>query len=159
MLPGVQLASNIASEVPHVYRTQIKEMVSPAEMIKMLESDFVERASEDAKISQEDLRFLSKMKEGIRLKDDGHLEMPLPFKSDKPNLPDNKACTIHRLKFLERKLRRKRQYYLDYKKFMEEIIAHGDAEKVPEQDIDKTPAWYIPHHGVYHPQKPGKIFF
>lgn len=46
---------------------------------------------------------------------------------------------------------------MDYKKFMDEIIALGDAERVPEQDIDKRPAWYIPHHGVYHPQKPGKI--
>lgn len=46
---------------------------------------------------------------------------------------------------------------MDYKKFMDEIIALGDAERVPEQDIDKRPAWYIPHHGVYHPLKPGKI--
>lgn len=45
---------------------------------------------------------------------------------------------------------------MDYKKFMEEIIAHGNAERVPEQDTGKTLAWYIPHHGVYHPQKPGK---
>lgn len=22
---------------------------------------------------------------------------------------------------------------------------------------DNSPAWYIPHHGVFHPQKPGKI--
>ncbi|XP_078798259.1 uncharacterized protein LOC110014434 isoform X1 [Oryzias latipes] len=132
-------------------------MVSPANVIKLLESDFAERAAEDVKISQEDLRFLTKMKEGIRLKEDGHFEMPLPFKSDKPNLPDNKSCAIHRLRCLERKLRRNKQYYMDYKKFMEEIIAHGDAEKVPEQDINNTPAWYIPHHGVYHPQKPGKI--
>ncbi|KAK7929254.1 hypothetical protein WMY93_005649 [Mugilogobius chulae] len=157
VVPGIQSSSNLTSEVHYVYRTQIKEMVSPADVIKMLESDFVERASEDVKISQEDLRFLKRLKEGIRLKEDGHFEMPLPFKCDRPNLPDNKTCAIHRLKCLERKLRRNEQYYLDYKKFMEEIIAHGDAEKVLEQDIDKTPAWYIPHHGVYHPQKPGRI--
>lgn len=40
---------------------------------------------------------------------------------------------------------------------MDDIIARGDAERVPEEDFNKTPAWYIPHHGVYHPQKPGKI--
>ncbi|KAG7508402.1 hypothetical protein JOB18_012288 [Solea senegalensis] len=32
-----------------------------------------------------------------------------------------------------------------------------NSERVPEEDINKTPAWYIPHHGVYHPQKPGNI--
>lgn len=36
-------------------------------------------------------------------------------------------------------------------------IERGDAEKVPLEELDKSPVWYIPHHGVYHPQKPGKI--
>lgn len=157
VMPGLLSSSDLASEVHYVCRTQIKEVVLPADVIKTLESDFVERASETSPISQEDLRFLSKMEKGIKLKSDGHYEMPLPFKKERPNLPDNKICAIHRLKCLERKLRRSEQYYKDYKTFMDEIIARGDAERVPEEDIDKAPAWYIPHHGVYHPQKPGKI--
>lgn len=40
---------------------------------------------------------------------------------------------------------------------MNETIERGDAEKVPPEELTKIPAWYIPHHGVYHPQKPGKI--
>lgn len=40
---------------------------------------------------------------------------------------------------------------------MANMIACGDAEKVPEKELCNTPVWYIPHHGVYHPQKPGKI--
>lgn len=40
---------------------------------------------------------------------------------------------------------------------MNDIISRGDAEKVPEDETDGSPEWYIPHHGVYHPQKPGKI--
>nr|XP_046179278.1 uncharacterized protein LOC124010653 [Oncorhynchus gorbuscha] len=122
-----------------------------------LESDFNERAAEEDLISQEDIRFLKKMKEGIRRKDNGHYEMPLPFKEERPNLPNNKTCAVHRLKCLERRLRRDKQYYKDYTAFMEETIACGDAEKVSKEEINKHPAWYIPHHGVYHPQKPGKI--
>ncbi|KAJ8404442.1 hypothetical protein AAFF_G00337090 [Aldrovandia affinis] len=157
VMPGLQSSSNLTSEVHYVCRTQIKEVVLPADVIKVLESDFVERASEDSHMSQEDLRFLSKMEKGIRLKDDGHYEMPLPFKKGRPNLPDNKVCAIHRLRCLERKLKGNEQYHKDYKTFMDETITRGDAERVPEKDISKTPAWYIPHHGVYHPQKPGKI--
>lgn len=41
--------------------------------------------------------------------------------------------------------------------FMNETISRKDAEKVPQEEIKKSTAWYIPHHGVYHPQKPGKI--
>ncbi|XP_041916525.1 uncharacterized protein LOC121680986 [Alosa sapidissima] len=40
---------------------------------------------------------------------------------------------------------------------MMDIIARGDAEKVHDGEINSQPAWYILHHGVYHPQKPGKI--
>ena len=40
---------------------------------------------------------------------------------------------------------------------MEDIIKRGDAERVPEEELNNHPVWYIPHHGVYHPQKPGKI--
>lgn len=40
---------------------------------------------------------------------------------------------------------------------MSETISRGDAEKVSKEDVNNSPAWYIPYHGVYHPQKPGKI--
>lgn len=40
---------------------------------------------------------------------------------------------------------------------MNETISRGDAVKVSDEDVDSSPAWYIPHHGVYHPQKPWKI--
>ncbi len=157
MMPGLQSSSNLTSEVHYVCRTQIEEAVSPADVIKVLESDFAERASEDSHISQEDLLFLSKMEKGIRLKEDGHYETPLPFKREIPNLPDNKVGAIHRLRCLERKLKRNEQYYKDYKILMDKIITCGDAEKVPDENINKASAWYIPHHGVYHLQKPGKI--
>lgn len=48
-------------------------------------------------------------------------------------------------------------YYNDYIKFMDDIISRGDAEKIPEEELDGSPMWYIPHDGVYHPHKPGKI--
>ena len=38
---------------------------------------------------------------------------------------------------------------------MNETMTRGDAEKVSEEEM--SPACYIPRHGVYHPQKPGKI--
>lgn len=40
---------------------------------------------------------------------------------------------------------------------MNDIIRRGDTEKVPQFDLDNQPAWYFPHHGVYHSQKPWKI--
>ena len=83
--------------------------------------------------------------------------MPLPFKQNQPSLPNNKACAFQLLVSLEWRLRRDQQYCADYVGFIKDIIACVDAEKVPEEELDNKPVWYIPHHGVYHPQKPGKI--
>ncbi|KAK0144674.1 hypothetical protein N1851_017016 [Merluccius polli] len=154
--PDIDSPVNLKAEVHYVNRCKVKE-ITPSDIIKILESDFPERTGEDDPISQDDLKFLSMMRENVSQRDDGHLEMPLPFKEEKPKLPDNRICAEHRLKCLERKLRKNETYYKDYVKFMNDILSRGDAEKIPDEEIEGRPAWYIPHHGVYHPQKPGKI--
>ncbi|XP_034088632.1 uncharacterized protein LOC117557059 [Gymnodraco acuticeps] len=50
VIPSLQ-SSNLPREVHYVCRTQIKE-VSPADVVEVLESDFVERASEDNSADQ-----------------------------------------------------------------------------------------------------------
>lgn len=42
---------------------------------------------------------------------------------------------------------------------MKGLIDKGHAKKVPPEEIALANGriWYIPHHGVYHPQKPDKI--
>ncbi|XP_026094281.1 uncharacterized protein LOC113066585 [Carassius auratus] len=157
VLPARDPSHKLKSEVCFVQRNKVKEMITPAEILKVFESDFVERDNEEVSTSQEDLRFLAKLNEGIKQVQDGHYEMPLPFKGERPDLPNNKACAEHRLKSLEKRLKRDEQYQKDYMAFMKDIIARGDAERVPEMELSSQPAWYIPHHGVYNPQKPGKI--
>ncbi|KAI7805752.1 hypothetical protein IRJ41_018562 [Triplophysa rosa] len=143
--PSVQSPKPLSNEVMYVCRTQVKELVTPIDVIK------------DSHFSQEDLRFISIMEEGVKMKANGHCELPLPFKKDKPNLPDNKICAELRLKCLKKRFEKDMQYHKDYATFMNETITCGDAERVPPDELDKRPSWYIPHHGVYHPQKPGKI--
>nr|XP_054599707.1 uncharacterized protein LOC129164253 [Nothobranchius furzeri] len=152
-----QSAKQLVKEVRYICRTQVKEVVTSADVIKVLESDFNERKVEDSHFSQEDLRFISILEEGVKMKSDGHCELPLPFKQDRPSLANNRSCAEHRLKYLKRRFEKDKQYHKDYTEFMRETIERGDAERVPSVDLDKSPAWYIPHHGVYHPQKPGKI--
>lgn len=155
--PYTMAHSELKSEVHFASRTQVKEVISPSDIIKVFESDFAERTSEEVPISQEDLQFLAKLKEGIKQKPDGHYEMPLPFKEERPSLPNNRACAEHRLRCLEKRLKRDEKYCKDYVTFMEDIIARGDAERVPETEMESQTSWYIPHHGVYHPKKLTKI--
>nr|XP_057941354.1 uncharacterized protein LOC131137424 [Doryrhamphus excisus]XP_057941355.1 uncharacterized protein LOC131137424 [Doryrhamphus excisus] len=157
VFPAIKPSLEIKSEVQFVCRTQVKEIITPAEILKVFESDFTERFSEDVLISQEDIKFLTTMREGIKHKPNGHYEMPLPFKEERPKLPNNKVCAEHRLRCLEKRFRKDDVYHKHYVAFMEDIIAKGDAEKVSEPEGNDHTTWYIPHHGVYHPHKPGKI--
>ncbi|XP_064079435.1 uncharacterized protein LOC135196518 [Macrobrachium nipponense] len=50
------------------------------------------------------------------------------------------------------------KYNEDYVEFVEKLVSEGYAYKVPEdQSYDEQPAWYLPHHSVYHPKNPNKI--
>ena len=140
-------------------KTQVKEVLSPLQMSKMFTLDFNERVTEEKSLSFEDRRFLTIVQEGIHQREDGHYEMPLPLKNNDAELPNNKELALSRLMRLKQRLKSDTQYRKDYVDFMQENIKNGFAEKVPKEevsDINKR-VWYIPHHGVYHKKKPGKI--
>lgn len=160
--------SIIGSSNPHldrqgsqsfVHRLTVKELPVPAatDVLKALESDFIERTHEDKYVSQEDVHFIQFLSNHITQKEDGHYEMPLPFKGNSPpNLPNNKRLATVRLQCLKKKLKANKQYYDQYKTFMEETIDKGDAEPAPTTSEGQT-EWYLPHHGIYHPRKPNKL--
>ena len=81
-------------------------------------------------------------------------EIPLPLRDENVRLPCNRKLAEARLKQLKRRLENDPKYKQDYVTFMEKMIADGHAEKAPNQ---YERAWYIPHHGVYHPKKPEKL--
>ena len=88
-----------------------------------------------------------------------HYEMPLPFKDVNVRLPNNRSAAEQRLAGLKRKLQNDDKFRADYVAFMNRVIEKGYAPRI-EQDgppVKEGRIWYIPHHGVYHPQKPGKI--
>ena len=124
-------------------------------VISILESDFKDTKGDNKTVSQEDLMFLDKLKDSIKKNAQGHYEMPLPFKK-RPSLTDNKRLAEIRLSHLRRKFSRDEKYKGDYTKYIKDIIKRGDVEEVPA-DGAQGERWYIPHHGVYHPQKPDKL--
>lgn len=142
-----------------IYRVSLKELSVPSanDVLKVLESDFNEKGYEDKYVSQEDVRFIRLLSDNIKHKEDGHFQLPLPFKSiSPPSLPNNKKLAMVRLQHLKKKLKSNQQYCDHYKAFMEEMFSKGDAEMAPVTSDEGT-VWYIPHHGVYHPHKPDKL--
>ena len=48
---------------------------------------------------------------------------------------------------------------MKYRSTMQEYIVKGHAQRVQREELDvrDRPVWYLPHHPVTHPLKPGKV--
>ena len=133
-----------------VHRITVRDLTSE-EIIKCLEEDLSAVHSKPLR-SQNDLLFLKKMKDGTS-REDGFYCMPLPFK-DKPSFPNNRSYAMKRFKGLESRLKANSELNEKYREFMEDMIFKGEAKEIGEP---KENGWYIPHHGVFNPHKPGKL--
>lgn len=141
-----------------IAKTEIKERLTPQVVSRMFEMDFAEREHGVA-LSREDRQFLKIVEDGIHHRDDMHYEMPLPFREKNVQLPNNRPQAEQRLHGLKKRLQGDARYRADYVRFMTEIIEKGYARKVKVEELphQEGKAWYLPHHGVYHPKKPGSI--
>ena len=147
----------LGSDTPSVNFVQdvkCKEIMTPLAINKMFEQDFSEACESSKPYSQEDMRFMKITKDGIHQTADQHYEMPLPLREDHLELPYNRPVAQVRLGQLKKRFVRNPRYAADYVAFMEETIAKGYAVKLEDEPKN---AWFLCHHGVYHPKKPGKI--
>ncbi len=113
-------------------------------------------------MSIEDQRFLKLMETEIHKNEKGNWEMPLPLRKTDVSLPNNRDQAASRVESLLRTFKRKPQMEHDYFVFMEKLLKRGHAVPVPITKLTKETSesgkvWYLPHFGVYHPRKPGKI--
>ena len=90
---------------------------------------------------------------------DGHYELQLPFKNPNVQMQNNREQAVKRAQWQKKKMLCDEKYREDYVNFMNELLSKGYASKVPEdrETLESGRQWYIPTHGVYNPQKPGKI--
>ena len=77
-----------------------------------------------ANMSQEDLKFKEILKNGTEIVG-GHYQVPLPFRKDETNLPNNGSQAEKRFACLDRKFSRNPQFKQDYMKFMNGLILKG----------------------------------
>ena len=70
--------------------------------------------------------------------------------------PNNRYLAEKRLQYLKERFIKNPKFFMDYKGFVDNPIKKGYADKsIKEAPEGRT--WYIPHHGVYHLNKHGKI--
>ena len=140
------------SAISHITHKISSQDITTDQVLKCLEDDLTVPHNKPA-MSQNDLKFLNIMTCNVTQDEKGFYTMPLPFKY-RPEMPDNRSYAMSRFKGLERKLTANSELNTKYREFMSDIIAKGEAEEVKEPCAN---GWYIPHHGVFNPQKPGKL--
>ena len=106
-------------------------------------------------LSWKDRKFLDIMDRSIHKNESGHWEMPLPFREEKPFMPNNRDQAFDRLIGLLRNFKRNPETEKDYIEFMEKVIDKGHASPVSPDELEAKPGkvWYLPHFGIRHPKK------
>ena len=118
----------------------------------MLRNEINEKISE---VSVADMSFFKIMNQSFSRIGD-HYVLPMPFRDTAVKLPNNRWVAEKRLQSLKKKFQKDEKFHLDYKIFMNNLFEKGYARVCPT-DAESNSSWYIPHHGVYHPNKPAKI--
>ena len=109
-------------------------------------------------LSVEDRKFVDIMESNMEKNYAGNWVAPLPFRHEIKTLPESREEAYKRLKSTRKTLDKKPLMKQHYFAFMKDLLDKGNAEPVPLQNIASSkPCWYLPHFGIYHPQKPEKI--
>ena len=92
---------------------------------------------------------------------DGRYEVGMLWKEKERQFPNNVAMAKHRLECLRRRLTKpgNEEMAVKYREVMDSYISSGFARKLSEEELNKESKthWYLPHHPVTSPTKPGKV--
>ena len=108
--------------------------------------------------SREDERAMSIL-ENTTKKLQNRYETGMLWKEDNVEFPDNKRMALKRLEATERSLKRRPELASAYQDTMTAYIQQGHARKLTPEEASQPNArrWFLPHHAVTNPNKPGKV--
>ena len=91
--------------------------------------------------------------------DGGHYQLPLLWKEEcQRQLPDNLLLERKRLFNPKNRLVKDENLRMTYTEAIESYLREGYAQEITEEDIQNaSTVWYLPHHLVVNPRKPGEL--
>lgn len=125
---------------------------------EIITTDIFVRTPDDDQLglSVNDIEFLKIMDSECYRDENGSWTAPLPFKTDRKRLPNNRELVMKRtLSFLAscKKNPLKMEHSIS---FMKKVFSKGHAEIAPVLKNEEE-CWYLPIFGVYNPKKPNQI--
>ncbi|XP_038066468.1 uncharacterized protein LOC119736528 [Patiria miniata] len=114
--------------------------------------------SDDRTMSLDDKKAVKTWNDSVNLVD-GHYQLDIPFKSDTPDLPENRIVAERRLQSLAKRFTKDPGLHSRYCAEIQNLLSRGFAERVPEHELASSTGrtWYLPHHCVLNPNKPEKL--
>ena len=108
-------------------------------------------------MSTDDKQALKILQTGT-VKEESHYKTPLLWDAE-PNLPNNRAMAVSRLHCTEKKPKKNPELAKKYQDVISVYVAKGHARKMTPEEakITSSKTWYLPHHAILNPNKPGKI--
>ena len=106
-------------------------------------------------MSREDMQALKIMKTSV-VNEDNRYKLSMPWRKDPALLPNNLALAQSRLNLLKRRFIKDENLHEAYAKSVQDYIDKGFARRVTPEEAKREHAWFIPHHAVINPNKPGK---
>lgn len=142
---------------PTVFRP-CENRIHVSEKWDSIGSSVFTRNKDDNKVglSIEDKQFIQVMEKSLHKNADGNWVAPLPFREDRPPLPNNRLQTLNRANKLQASLSNDPVKLQHMVTFMQRVFDSKHAEEAPPLASNEE-CWYLPIFGVYHPQKPGQI--
>ena len=143
-------------EPPHSFPSV--SAFSHSDEVESLSRNVFQRTQHDNKLgmSIEDELFLDLMDREVYMDEANCWVAPLPFRPNRPRLPNNMQHAINRLTSLRRMLEKKQGMKEHFFKFMQAMFDADQAEPAPALTPQQE-RWYLPIFGVYHPQKRDQI--
>ena len=89
--------------------------------------------------------------------EDDRILAGLPWKND-VSLPNNYSVALRRLLSVECKFRKDPKFASSYSKVIQDYEDNGFFRAVsPSEPASPGKIWYLPHHGITNPMKPGTV--
>ncbi|KAJ8362073.1 hypothetical protein AAFF_G00398230 [Aldrovandia affinis] len=134
--PGTRSAT-----VNRISMENLKDM-----LVRQYNQDFPEKENEEKReMSCEDRRFMDLATSSAVLKN-RHYHLPLPFRDKDVVMPNNHEMAVQRTVNLARRFKKDSAYAAEYKAFMDNVLAKGYTERVPQEQLHRNDG----HRGTYH---------
>ena len=103
-------------------------------------------------LTSDEKKALNQVQNSLRLVD-GRYQLEVPWKNERPVLPDNYTMALKRLENTELKLLKHPEMAQDYQATITSYLQQGYIRKLLDNEMKQVPGWLLPHFPVFRPER------